>query len=121
MTQASNGLSACGELVTAAELDLSDTQVAAFCERWGVTEFALFGSVLHDNFGPHSDLDVLVRFRAGSHPSLFGLSRMETELSALVGRRVDVVEREAVEQSSNYIRRDTILGSARTIYASDAA
>ena len=108
------------ELMRVAGVRLPKAQVATFCARWGVMELALFGSVLREDFGPDSDLDLLVRFRAGRHPSLFGLSRMETELGALVGRRVDLVEREAVEQSRNYIRREAILGSARTIYASDA-
>lgn len=105
--------------MTVEEVRLPIAQVAGFCEKWGVMEFAVFGSVLRDDFGPHSDLDVLVRFHASHQPSLFGLSRMESELSRLVGRRVDVSEREAVEQSRNHIRRDAILRSARTIYASD--
>ena len=101
----------------AARIPLPNEQIAAFCERWNVVELALFGSVLRDDFGPDSDIDVLVRFRPGQHPSLFGLSRMEWDLEELVGRRVDVVDREGVEQSRNYIRRRAILGSARTIYA----
>lgn len=92
-------------------------QIAAFCERWGITEVALFGSVLCDDFRPDSDVDVLVQFRADATPSLFGLARMEAELSGLVGRRVDLVERKGVEQSPNYIRREAILASAKVIYA----
>ena len=101
----------------AARFHLSGGQIAAFCERWNVVELALFGSVLRDDFGPDSDIDVLVRFRPGHHPSLFGLSRMVWDLEELVGRPVDLVERKAVERSRNYIRRRDILGSARTIYA----
>ena len=102
-----------------ANVRLPHEQVAAFCERWGVMEFAVFGSALRKDFGPHSDLDVLVRFHPGRHPSLFGLFRMESELSEYVGCPVDVVEREAIERSPNYLRRNAILRSARTIYASD--
>lgn len=102
---------------TAARVDLPSEQIAAFCERWYVVELALFGSVLRDDFGPDSDIDVLVRFRPGQYPSLFGLSKMEADFAELVGRPVDVVEREGVEHSRNYIRRRAILGSARTIYA----
>ena len=101
----------------AARFHLSGEQIAAFCERWNVVEIALFGSVLRDDFGPDSDIDVLVRFRPGRHPSLFGLSEMESDLAEMVGRRVDLVEREGVEQSPNYLRRRAILQSARTIYA----
>ncbi len=92
-------------------------QVAAFCERWDVAEVALFGSVLRDDFKPESDVDVLVRFHADATPSLFDLAQMEAELTAIVGRRVDLVERKAVEQSRNYIRREAILASAKVIHA----
>ena len=105
---------------TAAEVHLPHAQVVRFCKKWGVKELAVFGSALRDDFGPHSDLDVLVRFHAGRHPSLLGLCRMESDLSERVGRRVDLVERNAVERSPNYIRREAILRSARTVYASDA-
>ncbi len=100
----------------AARVHLPSEQIAAFCDRWNVVEIALFGSVLRADFGPDSDIDVLVRFRPGQYPSLLGLSEMESDLAEMVGRRVDLVEREGVEQSPNYIRRRAILDSARTIY-----
>ena len=105
------------EAKVALKVRLPTEQIAAFCERWGVAEFALFGSVLRDDFKPDSDIDVLVRFRQEATPSLFTLVRMEAELAALMGRRVDLVEREAVEQSRNYIRREAILASAKVIHA----
>lgn len=86
-------------------------RLARFCRRWKVAEFALFGSVLRDDFRPDSDVDVLVAFAPDANWSLFDLVRMEDELSELLGRRVDLVERKAVEQSENYIRRKHILGS----------
>ena len=101
----------------AARVHLPNEQIAAFCERWNIVEIALFGSVLRDDFGPDSDVDMLVRFRPGQYPSLFGLSEMESDLAEVVGRRVDLVERGGVERSPNYIRRRAILNSARTIYA----
>ena len=101
----------------AARVHLPNEKIAAFCERWHVVEIALFGSVLRDDFGPDSDVDMLVRFRPGQYPSLFGLSEMEFDLAEMVGRRVDLVERGGVERSPNYIRRRAILDSARTIYA----
>ena len=101
----------------AARVHLPNEKIAAFCERWNVVESALFGSVLRDDFGPDSDVDMLVRFRPGQYPSLFGLTEMEFDLAEMVGRRVDLVEREGVERSPNYIRRRAILNSARTIYA----
>ena len=92
-------------------------EVAAFCQRWRVVELALFGSVLRDDFGPDSDVDVLVRFESEQTPGLFGIVRMEQELSDLLGRQVDVVTRGAVENSRNYIRRKAILNSAQVVYA----
>ena len=92
-------------------------EVAAFCQRWRVVELALFGSVLRDDFGPDSDVDVLVRFESEQTPGLFGIVRMEQELSELLGRQVDVVTRGAVENSRNYIRRKAILNSAQVVYA----
>ena len=91
--------------------------IAAFCERWQVTEMALFGSVLRDDFGPDSDIDVLVAFEDGARHTLFDLVRMEKELKALFGREVDLAERVGIETSRNYIRRRAILQSAETIYA----
>ena len=101
----------------AARFQLPKDRLTAFCERWGIAEVALFGSVLQDDFSADSDIDVLVRFRREATPSLFSLVRMEAELSQLMGRRVDLVEREAVEQSRNHIRRKAILESARVIHA----
>ena len=105
------------EATVTSRVHLPKEDISAFCERWGITEVALFGSVLRDDFRPDSDVDVLVRFRADATPSLFSLVRMEAELTSLIGRRVDLVEREAVEESPNYIRRKAILASARVIHA----
>ena len=91
--------------------------IAAFCERWQVTELALFGSVLRDDFGPESDIDVLVSFRDEARHTLFDMVRMEEELKTLFKRDVDLTERTGIEQSRNYIRRAAILGSVETIYA----
>ena len=92
-------------------------EVAGYCKRWRILEMSLFGSVLRDDFGPNSAIDVLVRFEPGPTPGLLGIVRMERELSELFGRRVDVVTRGAVENSRNPIRRQAILDSVRTVYA----
>ena len=92
-------------------------ELAAFCKRWQISELALFGSVLRDDFGPDSDVDVLVRFLPEAEHGLFEMVAMEEELSQLLGRKADLVSRRAVEQSRNYIRRRAILGSAEVIYA----
>ena len=89
-----------------------------FCQRWQIVELALFGSALRDDFGPDSDVDVLVKFADGSRHSLFELDDMESELQAIFGREVDLVTRRGLERSPNYLRRNAILESAEIIYGS---
>ena len=91
--------------------------IAAFCQKWGIAELALFGSVLRQEFGPESDLDVLVTFAPGVSPGLLDRVRMVEELQNLFHRPVDLVERRAVEESPNYLRRQHILESAEVVYA----
>ena len=91
--------------------------IAAFCDRWQVMELALFGSVLRDDFGPDSDIDVLVAFKDSARHTLFDMVHMEEELKSIFGRQVDLTERAGIEHSRNYIRRKAILQSAETIYA----
>lgn len=98
-------------------LDPPRDQLVAFCRRWRITELALFGSVLRDDFGPDSDVDVLASFEPSVPHTLLDIVRMQDELSEMLGRNVDLIERTAVEQNRNYIRRNAILQSAETIYA----
>lgn len=101
-----------------ARIDIPRNKIASFCKRWQVTELALFGSVLRDDFGPDSDVDVLVCFDPQARHTLLDIAQMQDELSATLGREADLIERTAVERSPNYIRRKAILQSAETIYAS---
>lgn len=94
-----------------------DDRLEEFCRKWRITELAVFGSVLREDFAGDSDIDVLVTFEESAPWSLWDIVHMGDELEDLFGRRVDIAERPAVEQSENYIRRRDILNSARTIYA----
>jgi hypothetical protein len=67
--------------------------LAAFCERHGIRELSLFGSVLRDDFDQNSDVDVLVEFLPDKAPSFFGLGAMEEELTEILGCRVDLVSK----------------------------
>ena len=72
-------------------LQVSKAQLADFCQRNHIRWLAFFGSVLRDDFGPASDVDVLVEFEPGHVPGL-ALIRIQDELSALLGgRKVDLV------------------------------
>lgn len=91
-------------------------RIAEFCRRWKVREMAVFGSFLRDDFRPDSDLDFLYTFDSDVGWTLFDLVRMEQELTAIVGRPVDLVDRCSIEKSENWIRRRAILGSAEVIH-----
>ena len=101
----------------AGSLDLATPEVADFCRRWKVRELAVFGSALRADFGPDSDVDLLVTFEPDANWGLLEQTTMESELAALLGRRVDLVSRRAVERSTNWIRRQAILDSAETVHA----
>ncbi|MGA2035186.1 MAG: nucleotidyltransferase family protein [Thermoguttaceae bacterium] len=101
-----------------ARIGLPRDRLAAFCRKWKISELALFGSVLREDFRPHSDVDVLVSFDSLAEWGLFEHVAMQEELSQLLGREVDLVSRRAIEASDNPIRRQAILDSAEIIYAS---
>ena len=91
-------------------------RISEFCRRWKITEFALFGSVLRDDFRPDSDVDVLVTFAREARWSLFDLVDMQEELQEVFGRKVDLVSRRGIEASHNYLRRKAILSSAEIVH-----
>jgi predicted nucleotidyltransferase len=91
--------------------------IQAYCKKWGICEFALFGSVLRDDFNENSDIDVLVTFCQGIEYTLADLIAMGDELEMLFGRKVDLIDRYTVENSRNYLRRNIILQSMQVIYA----
>ena len=91
--------------------------IARFCRRWQIREFALFGSALRDDFHPESDIDVLITYAPTSEWGLFDHVQMRNELSALLGRKIDLVTRRALEQTRNQILRDRILKTAHVIFS----
>ncbi len=91
-------------------------KIADFSECHQIKRMWLFGSVLRNDFGPESDIDVLVEFEVGAHVTFADLSQMETELQAILGRQVDLGERQSVVEDANYLRRKEILGTAQVIY-----
>jgi hypothetical protein len=89
-------------------------KVAAFCKRWNVTEFSLFGSALRADFRPDSDVDVLVTFSKEAEISLFDLVQMKLDLEKIFHRPVDLIEKDALE---NPFRKREILRTAQVVYA----
>ena len=89
-------------------------KLAEFCRRHHIRRLALFGSVMRDDFGPQSDVDVLVEFEPGHTPDFFLLYDIEQELSAILdGRRVDML----TYRSLNHRLRDRILATSEVQYA----
>ena len=97
-------------------IDIPQEALADFCRRWKIIELSLFGSVMRDDFGPDSDVDVLLTFAPDAEWHYFHLLDMKDELEVLLRRSVDVVEKGVIESSENYIRRKHILSSAETVY-----
>ena len=87
-------------------------RIAEFCKRNRVRRLSLFGSVLREDFTPTSDIDVLVEFEPGTRIGFFGFQGLEDELSALLGRRVDL---NTPNSLSRYFR-DQVLREARTLH-----
>lgn len=96
------------------QVSIPKERLAAFCRAHGVKRFAIFGSALREDFGPGSDVDVLVEFEPGRAPGLLGVAGMEQELSDLFGgRKVDL---RTPEDLSRYFRQD-VLDAAEVQYA----
>jgi hypothetical protein len=91
------------------------TRIAEFCHKWRVKELAIFGSALRDDFGPESDVDVLVELQPNHGLSLYDWVDMIDELRAIFGRDVDLVAKGGLR---NPFRRNSILRTAEVVYAS---
>ncbi|RKY10899.1 MAG: DNA polymerase subunit beta [Planctomycetota bacterium] len=96
------------------KITLPHKQIKDFCLKWKISEMALFGSVLAEDFRPDSDIDVLVSFRADAGWGLFDFVDMINELKAIFGRNVDLVEKGSLR---NPFRKEAILAHNEVIYA----
>jgi len=93
-------------------IEVDKQQIARFCRRHRIRRLALFGSVLRDDFGPDSDVDVLVEFEDGHVPGL-AFFAMEAQLSAILGRKVDLNTPRFLSRHF----RDDVLAEAEDQYA----
>jgi predicted nucleotidyltransferase len=94
-------------------LNAPRAELAALCAEFGVHELSAFGSILREDFGADSDIDLLVEFGPELRPSLFHLIRLQHRLEDLLGRKVDLVPKDGLKP----LIRDEVLASARRIYA----
>ena len=95
-------------------IKVDDERIAQFCRRWKIKEFAIFGSVLREDFRPDSDVDVLVTFEPDAPWSLYEWADMTDGLKEIFGREVDLVEKDGLR---NPFRRHAILTTRKVLYA----
>lgn len=88
-------------------------KIPDYCRRHHIRWLAFFGSVLRDDFGPDSDIDVLVEFQKGREPGFLNLARMERELTREFGRQVDLRTPEDLSR----LFRDEVIQTAEVQYA----
>ena len=102
-------------------LGIAAEKIVEFCDKWGVVELAVFGSVLRADFRAGgeqpSDVDVLFTYGKNARKNLMLQVRMQYELVDLLHQEVDLVSKTALLNDPNYIRRQDILGSSVVIYA----
>jgi predicted nucleotidyltransferase len=99
-------------------IELDSDALKAFCRKWKIKELAVFGSYLNDTFRPDSDVDFLAEFEADEEWDLIDELRMRDELERIVGRRVDLMCRQALETGGNALFQREVLNTAKRIYAS---
>ena len=96
------------------KINLPSQKIAEFCKRNHILKLSVFGSALRDDFRIESDVDILVEFEPVNIPGFIGLSRMERELSAILGgRKVDM----RTPQDLSIYFRDDVLAEADVQYA----
>jgi predicted nucleotidyltransferase len=95
-------------------IELPRNEIEAFCRKFGVEEFSLFGSTLRDDFGPESDVDVMLKFMPGHGFTFENTPDIQDELMRIFNRPVDVIEKGRVR---NPLRRRAIMSSYRVVYA----
>lgn len=94
------------------KIDIPKNKLFRFCNQNQIRKLAFFGSVMRDDFTANSDVDVLVEFDSGARVGLITLSGMEIELSAIIGRRVDM----HTVKGLNPLFRDNVLNTAEVKY-----
>ena len=95
-------------------ISLDDAEIKELCEKYHLTELAVFGSALRDDFTEDSDVDILVSFDENFHSTLIDILDLKDFFSNLLNREVDIVEKEGL---SNPFRKKSILSTKEVIYA----
>ena len=96
-------------------------RLARICKKHHIKRLSLFGSVVRDDFGPQSDVDILYEREAGHHETLRSLTEANAAFADLFGRRVDFIDRSLIENSKNKHRKQSILEDERVVYENGRA
>ena len=99
--------------MSTARIEIPKEEISGFCKRNHIRKLSLFGSVLHGNFRPDSDIDLLVEFDPEHILGFFKLAHMQRELSEIMGKKVDL---RTPQELSKYFR-DEVLSEAEVQYA----
>jgi predicted nucleotidyltransferase len=98
-------------------LPLPMEQITAFCRRWNIARLEVFGSALREDFRTDSDLDLVATYASKACWSLLDRVRMKLELEDMLGRKVDLLNRRALEKAGSRGRSAAILAETQTLYA----
>src|SRR5438105_3764146 len=98
-------------------IDLDSQAIRDFCNKWQIQELSVFGSILREEFRRNSDIDFLVAYEPEATWDLADVADMKVELARIVGRRVDLISRSAIERSDNRFVKKEILSTAERVYA----
>ncbi len=94
-------------------IQIDENLLGNICSRWSIVQLEAFGSVLRNDFGPESDIDLLATFAPDSKHSLFDLMEAEEQFSKAFGRKVDLVPK----QNLKWVIRDRVLREAKPVYS----
>ncbi len=103
--------------MTIQKIQISEDQLSLICNKYLIKELSIFGSALRKDFDEDSDIDLLIEFKPEAAVSLFDLIDVKEDFEKLFGREIDIVSKNAIKRSNNYIRKKAILENYNTIYA----
>ncbi|MBE9241568.1 nucleotidyltransferase family protein [Synechocystis salina] len=105
-------------MLSANHFKIPQRTLVELCQQWHISELALFGSALTEDFHEDSDIDLLISFAPDARQGLLTLAKIKHQFEEILHRKVDLVVKAAIEEGDNLIRRQEILNSAVTIYES---
>jgi len=103
--------------MTIQKIQISEDQLSSICNKYLIKELSIFGSALRKDFDEDSDIDLLIEFKPEAAVSLFDLIDVKEDFEKLFGREIDIISKNAIKRSNNYIRKKAILENYNTIYA----